>query len=352
MTVCESTSETRPVLPREKWWWLGLTLLLLLAGWLYYRGYMGSLPFLDHVDEPNHLLSAQHLIDEGSARNPLWYDAYPPGMYRLHYVLLKHLKPPELHFTAVLPVARLITITAWMLAFALTALIGYQMALPLTGLLAAAIYSVGPWVVERAHYALPDGYLTLFTLLSLWLALVSHAHRRRSFSTAAVYSLMMAIIFKTQAIFVAPVILFMPLLGLRNAGSSNVRRHALEQTFWNCVRFGFFLFWLLFIYRTLEADNIPNWVAPSDSLASSPFVNIQAHLYLTLDQFQARAGWLATLICGLMLWRYRRQTAPAAIFAILLSALALLFGSSFFGRQSLRQFYTLGHSFRCFMQPA
>ena len=208
--------------------------------------------------------------------------------------------------------------------------------------MAVAIYLVNPWIVERAHYALPDGYLTFFTLLSLWLALVGLSHRRRSFSTAAVYSIMLAVVFKTQAVFVAPLVVFMPLLCLRNSARGEARRGAMEQTFWNCVRFGIFLFWLLFIYRTLEADNVPGWVAPSDSFGDSLFVHIQTHLALTLREFQTSAGWLATAVCGLMLWRYRRETAPVAIFTILLSALALLIGTSLFGRQSLRQFYTLG----------
>ena len=342
LSITEDRLRPHPVLPREKWWWLALGLLMLLAGWLYIRGYDTSLPFIEHVDEPNHLLSAQHLIDEGSARNPLWYDAYPPGMYRLHYILIKHIKPPELRFTAVLPMARLITIAVWMLSFALIALIGRQMAHPLTGLMAAGFYLVNHWVVERGRYALPDGYLTLFTLLALWLALVSVRQGRRSFSTASVYSIMMAIVFKTQAIFIAPFVVLMPLLGLRNRADFDVRRGAWRQTFWNCVRFGFFLFWLLFIYRTLEVDNVPEWVAPSHSFGNSLFANIQTHLLLTARALGPDAGWLLAAICGIALWRYRRETSPVAIFAILLSAFALLIGSSLFGRQSLRQFFTLG----------
>ncbi len=34
-------------IPHHKWWWLGLALLLLLACWLYLRGYNVSLPYID-----------------------------------------------------------------------------------------------------------------------------------------------------------------------------------------------------------------------------------------------------------------------------------------------------------------
>ncbi len=198
------------LLPREKSWWLGLQLLLLLAGWLYLRGYGVSLPFISHVDEPQHLLAAQHLIDDGTA-SAVYHDAAPPGMSRLNYLLLKHIKAPDDPPGTMLPALRLITIAAWLLVVVMIALLGRMVANPLCGLLAAAIWIVNPWVVERAHFVLPDGYLTLFTLLALWLALVGALHGRPSFSTAAVYSIMLAIIFKTQAIFVAPLAIFLPL---------------------------------------------------------------------------------------------------------------------------------------------
>ncbi len=119
----------RPVIPHSKWWWLALALLLILAGWLYYRGYNVSLPYFDHVDEPHHLLVAQHLIDDGSTR-AVGHEAYPPGMSRLNYLLLKHVKPPDAHHGTMLPALRLITITAWMLVVVVIALLGHSAARP------------------------------------------------------------------------------------------------------------------------------------------------------------------------------------------------------------------------------
>ena len=197
------------ILPRLTWWWLGLALLLVISGWLYYRGYNLSLPYIDHVDEQQHTLAAQFIIDDGHTR-AVHHEAYPPGTSRLAYLLLQHIKPPDAHHFTMLPALRLTTITVWMLVVVVIALLGSMVGHPLAGLMAVAIWVVNPWVVNRSHFLLPDGYLTLFTLLSLWLALVGCLHGKRSFSTAAVYSLMLAIVFKTQAILIAPLILFLP----------------------------------------------------------------------------------------------------------------------------------------------
>ncbi len=207
--MSQNASSGKSIIPREKLWWLGLLLLLLLAGWLYLRGYLVGLPYLVHVDEPQNLLAAQHLIDDGTAR-AVGREAYPPGVRSLIYLFLKHVKAPDDPPGVMLPTLRLITIGAWLLVVVLIALLGRMVANPLCGLLAAAIWIVNPWVVERAYFVLPDGYLTLFTLLALWLALVGALHGRPSFSTAAVYSIMLAIVFKTQAIFIAPLAILLP----------------------------------------------------------------------------------------------------------------------------------------------
>lgn len=142
------------ILPREKWFWAGLLLLLLLAGWLYLRGYNASLPFIVHHDEPHHLLAAQHTIDFGHARG-VFHEAYPPGTKTLAYLFLKHLKPDGAHHGVMLPALRLIPICAWLLVIVLIALLGRLIAHPLTGLMAVAIWIVNPWVVERARQPAP-----------------------------------------------------------------------------------------------------------------------------------------------------------------------------------------------------
>ena len=74
----EQSGVERSILPRERWWWLILSLLLVLAAWLYYRGYNASLPYIDHANEPAFNLAAQTIIDTGSARS-IGFDAYPPA---------------------------------------------------------------------------------------------------------------------------------------------------------------------------------------------------------------------------------------------------------------------------------
>ena len=327
------------ILPRKKWWWLGLALLLLLAGWLYLRGYNVSLPFIQHHDEAHHLLAAQHTIDFGHARG-VFHDAYPPGTKTLAYIVLKHFKPVEANHGAMLPALRLITITAWMLVIIMIALLGAMMVHPLTGLMAAAIWIVNPWIVDRAHFFLPDGYLTLFTLLALWLALAGCLHRRRSFSTAAVYSIMLAIVFKTQAAFVAPIVIFLPLLNWRRMPDG--RRNAWRQTFWNCLRFAVFLFWLLLIYPTLEVDSIMYFPTSYSSIGLPSLESAWVSLRQVLRTFQSLQVWLLILLaCGL-LWRFRQRANAISIGAIVLAGLAWLLGMSMFNVRSPRHYFTLG----------
>lgn len=328
-----------PILPRSKWWWLGLGLLLLLACWLYLRGYNVSLPYIDHNDEPHHLLAAQHEIDFGHARG-VFHEAYPPGIRTLIYLFLKHIKPAEAHHGTMLPALRLFTIAAWMLVIALIALLGALMVHPLTGLLAAAIWIVNPWVVERAHWVLPDAYLTLFTLLALWLALISHCHARRSFSTAAVCSIMLAIVFKTQALFVAPIVLLLPMLNWWRL--PEWRKHAWQQTFWNCLRFAIFLFWLFLIFPTLEVDSIIYFPTSYSSIDLPSLGSAWASLHNVLRTFQPLNAWLPIAILGVLLLRYRRRTNGAALVVVFLAGLAWLLGMSLFRIQGARHYFAVG----------
>ena len=329
-------------LPRGKWWWFALGLLLILAGWLYLRGYNVSLPFIEHHDEAQNLLEAQHIIDFGHARG-VFRESYPPGLRAVIYPFLKHIKPVEAHHGIMLPPLRLITIGAWMLAVVFVALLGAMIAHPLTGLMAAAIWIVNPWVVDRAHFVLPDGYLTLFTLLAIWLALVGSLQGRRSFSTAATYSIMLAITFKTQAIFVAPLIIFLPLI--TRSSPQPIHHDALQQTFWNCLRFSVFLFWLLVLYPTLDAPEEIHFFPVLELRLIMPTPQILWEgLSKLLLTFQPLSIWLAATLAGGLLWRYRQRVNGIALLTVSLSALAWLIGTHILPTRGfhLRQYFGMG----------
>ena len=337
-----SVPEAKSILPRSKWWWAGLALLLVLAGWLYLRGYNTSLPFIEHHDEAQNLLEAQHIIDFGHARG-VFRESYPPGLRTVIYPLLKHVKPVEAHQGTMLPPLRLITISAWMLVVVVIALLGYQMAHPLTGLMAAAIWIVNPWVVDRAHFVLPDGYLTLFTMLALWLALVGSRAQRGSYTAASVYSIMLAIAFKTQALFVAPFIVLLPLLDWWRAPER--RTEALKLTFWNCLRFAVFLFWLLLIYPTLDAPrDIYLFPVTELRLVIPTAPQLWQGLSQLLLTFQPLEIWLLTAIAGCLLVRYRRRVDFVALVLVGLSAAAWLVGTHLLPTRGfhLRQYFGMG----------
>ncbi len=339
----QTSENTLPIIPRSKWWWLGLALLLLLASWLYLRGYNTSLPYIDHNDEPQNLLEAQHIIDMGHARG-VFRESYPPGLRLVTLPVLKHIKPVDAHHGTMLPALRLMTISVWLLAIVMIALLGALMAQPLTGLMAAAIWIVNPWVVERAHWVVPDGYNTFLCLLALWLALVSHYQLRRSFNTAAVYSIMLAIAFKTQAIIIAPFILLLPLLtGWR---IPPWRKDALRQTFWNGLRFAVFLYWLLLIYLTLDAPKHIFKFPITEVRFVMPTPDILWHGLSTLlvTVFHPLEIWLIALIGGALIWRYRRRINGVALIVVALSALAWLVGTHLLPSRgfSLRQYFGMG----------
>ena len=335
--IDQTRNET--IIPREKWFWAGLALLLMLAGWFYLRGYNASLPFFVHGDEPQHVIAAQHIIDFGHEHGV--HDQYPPGTKTLAYLLQKHIKPVEAHHGTMLPALRLITISAWMLVVVLIALLGRLILHPLTGLMGAAIWIVNPWVVERARWLLPDGYLTLFTLLAIWLALVGAIHWRRSFCTAAVYSIMLATLFKTQALFVAPLIVFLPLYQL-SPPPEIYRNKAWQQVFWNCVRLGIFLFWLLLITPALEMDRIVYFTMSFDSMTLPSPDSAWASLRNVLQTFQQDDHWLPSAALCLLLLRYRRRVNWLALSVVGLAALAWLAGMSMFNVQDRRHYFAVG----------
>ena len=68
------------IIPRETWWWLGLALLMLLASWLYLRGYNVSLPFIEHSRRSRSTCwRRKHIYRHRIMLDPYFHDAAPPG---------------------------------------------------------------------------------------------------------------------------------------------------------------------------------------------------------------------------------------------------------------------------------
>ena len=191
----------RPILPISRVWWAALLLIVILTGLLYFTGYRVSLPYVDHPDEPSFNLAAQMIIDSGTAK-PMGYNAYPPGIISVNYLVLKALnstvRRPASDF---IPVVRLITIAVSLLTVIVVAFLGYEISGSLAGLLSAVIWAVNPIWNSHLRFATADSYITFFALLALWLVCVGTTRDRERFNSAATYILILAIVFKTQAIF-------------------------------------------------------------------------------------------------------------------------------------------------------
>ena len=323
----------RPLWPGRLWWLL-LLLILLLAGQLRFTGYDFSLPYVDHPDEPNQFLAARLVLDTGTARS-IGKHSYPPGIVALHYLFVRYWQDPAQPPSTVTGPVRLVAISASLLTMALLALAGYHAAGPPAGLVAAGIVAVTPWMVEHSRFATADTFATLFSVLALWLTLAGVQYRRPHWTRYATWALMLAVLFKYQALFLLPLLLLAPLLAGRD-----FRRVAAGNALWLAL----FLAWLFLLTPALEAgadSPVRNWrqvtqFTPAE-LLREPLANLGAMLG-SLDLRLPALGW-----AGLALLFTRRAqgawSRPAALF-ILLAALAVYAGVSLFGSQPLRLLLT------------
>jgi len=153
---------------------------------------------------------------------------------------------------------------------------------------------------------------------------------------------MLAIDFKYQAALVLPLVLVLPLWRLRAPGGD--RRRVLGNCRDNVVYLAAFFFWLLAIYPATEADNVPNWVAPTGSVGLPDWATLKHNLHLTLDAFWSTPGIVAGCVgLGVLFWAPApRRVDRFNLAGVALSAAAWWIGVSFFGSQEIRQFVALG----------
>ena len=322
--------------PRRKWW-LALLVILVLAGALRYPGYDFGLPFVEHLgvraDEAFYVLAARMNLDMGTA---ITMDAhhYPPGILSLNYFMLRLFQDSRSPPTVVLGSLRLIAISISLATITILALLGYHLGGTPAGLVSAAFWAVTPTIVEFSRYATADIYVTCFTLLAFWLTLTGAIYERTSWTTMGTYTLMLAVIFKYQAVLIAPLLLAAPLIqGWRSAG-----RIALG----NLARFALFSAWLLLLTPVLdaflepEAAIAPNsWIIRLDIDSTAGLGQFSAGIQSVLAELDLRPllpGWLGLL--WLIKGRFGKQ--HLTLLFVILSVIAWNSGLSLFQEHYIR----------------
>ena len=150
-------------------WQNGLLLIVVAAALMRLLSYQFSLPYVDHLDEPNKYLGGlewRGLYDSGG-----YYTGYPPG-YLVINVAAQHaleaLGKPGMAETV-----RALRLLSWVADLFTIVLIAKTVKLAGSGfsaLLAAAGWAAAPIVLENNVYALPDPLNATLAALALWLA--------------------------------------------------------------------------------------------------------------------------------------------------------------------------------------
>ena len=175
---------------------VGLAAVALIAAVLRLAGYNFSLPYVDHVDEPNFYLAGlewRGLFDNGN-----YYDGYPPA-----YLALQAAAQPALETAGAAGLAstvqalRLVSIAAGLGTLVCIALTARLAAGSLAGLIAGAAWALSPVAVEHGVYAIPDPLVYFFTALALWLSVAALADpRRRAWSVWGLAAAVTAVLLK------------------------------------------------------------------------------------------------------------------------------------------------------------
>ena len=325
--ILAETAEERSFWPPRNWW-LALLAILVLAGALRYPGYDFSLPYVEYRDESTFALSGQMIIDSGSAK-PLGHHHYPPGIISIYYLLLRFFHDPAAPPASVIGMVRLLSITFSLGVIALLGLFGYHAVSENAGLLGAAIWAILPLFVEWSRWGRAEIFVTFFSVLALYLTFLGMRYRRGEWTTWSTYGLMIAVVFKYHAAFIAPLVLIAPLYGGRLS-----RRRVLTNT----GRFALFSAWLLLLTPFLDASSssgttvITTWEVHLQASGIPDPLNILRNIrfaFAEFDWFYLLPGWVSL---GLLLRDRQRQGRAWGALAFLGCALFLwVAGVSFFG---------------------
>jgi len=326
----QTPSLSPPRLLPPRWWWLALIVILLCAGALRYTGYNFSLPYVDHVDEPHFDVAAQMIIDMGTDKS-MNYQGYPPGLITVNYLFLRFFHTPGTPPTTIIWMVRLLSISASLVLLIVIGLLAYLLSTPGGGLLAALLWGFNPIAIEYARYATADTFVALFTVLAIYLVVTGVVHRREGWITAGILANLVGILFKYQSGFVLPLLILLSLAPLRAPDADRCR--ILEGFIRRMLIVGAFSFWLVLIYPSLEANQIANWVAPTDRMhLPSPEQLVQGILLLVTTN--ARGILLAVAaLAGILL----RRTNLWRIGVVAAALLLWLAGVGLFGGYDMRQ---------------
>ncbi len=333
-------AESKPFWPDRRWWAM-LLVILIVAGALRYTGYNFSLPYVDHVDEPAYNIAARMIIDFGSPK-PIGMHGYPPGIIAVNYVLLRFFHDPTTPPSSIIWMVRLISVTFSLATIASIALLGFRIATPAAGLLAAVGWTFLTLAVEYSRYATADNFVSFFTITAFFLTLTGIQFDRNDWILGGLIATLLAIVFKYQAIFVLPLLLLAPLWRLTQP--SVVNKRLVWRNVWHAaIICSLFFFWLIVLFPSLEATYSPDWSAPTERLGIPTPAVVWHNLSLVYTAVANDWLWLPGL-AGLLvlLWRpWRDKVSVFGILVTLLGMLAWITGMSFYGAmgpQTIRQY--------------
>ncbi len=321
----------------RRWsWWTALAGILLGAAVVRYVGYNFSLPYVDHPDEAVYNLAGRMVIDFGSPM-PLGMHGYPPGIIAVNMVLLRAFHNPADPPSTVLWIIRLLSITFSVAALIVVAITLRRLGSPFAGLIAAFIWGGSPLAVEYSRYATADSFVTFFSLLALSLTLIGTRERRKSMIDMGVYAIMLAIVFKYQAVLLLPLVVAIPLTQWFGQGTD--RRVWVRAWAANLFKLGLFFFWLIVLFPALEADQSPYWSASGTRFSIPTPQTIAANLRM-VTRIASNVFWLIGFSGLLLLFvpNIRRRVSLLAAGGIGGGALLWMIGVSFYGPQGQEEF--------------
>ena len=335
---------SKPFWP-ARWWWLGLGLILIVAGAFRFVGYNFSLPYVDTPSEPNFALAGLATLTKGSARS-VAMNGYAPGLTTLYLFLIRFFGRTDVTPLVMLAPVRLISIGVSLGSLVLIALLAYRAATPLAGLTAAGLWAVAPTAIFFSRLARPDYYLVFFCLLALFLAISSAIYDRDDLASWGIVALMMGILFKYSAAAVTPAVLLVPLARWPGAQPDH-RRRILTNLAYNVLALAVFGFWLYALTPATEANNIPNYAGATGRLAL-PELSALAH-NLAYGALGAGLGiaWAVGAL-GLLLasWpQFRTRLSPIGLGGVGAALILWEGGVSLYGPQDYRQLIFMGALF-------